>query len=395
MKKVLISGAGIAGITCAYWLKHHGFEPTLVERSPELQRGGYKIDIRGSAVDVVKQMSLYSAIFQAKTDIRGATYVDKTGKQLTTMSGDLYGSRMEGDLEIVRGDLCQILFDKLEGVECLFGDSIKTLVDGLDGVHVEFSKAGSRLFDLVVGADGLHSVVRKLAFGDESQYLHDLGVYVSVFTIPNFLHLDRWEIEYKEETQFVNVYSTQGSSVAKACFAFLGNAISNPRDREQQQKILEDQFAKSGWETSRLLQEMKHSKDFYFDMAAQIRMSSWSQGRVVLVGDAGYAPSPMSGQGTSLALIGAYVLAGELAAANGNHVVAFSHYESLLRSFVEKNQKLAQFGMELMKAPENSWFSWLIHNLLRFLPKYAINFLSNLRLKHIAKVAKSISLKKY
>ena len=388
MKKVLISGAGIAGLTVAYWLRKYGFEPTLVERYPALQKGGYKIDIRGSALQVVKQMGIYPAILEAKTDIRGATYVDSAGQQLTTMAGDLYGLRSGEDLEIVRGDLCQILFDQLDGIECLFGDSITSIRDN----YVEFNQAKPRQFDLIIGADGLHSTVRKLVFGEESQFLHHLGIYVSVFTIPNFLHLDRWEIEYKEPTQFVNVYCTKGSADAKACFAFLGNSTSFPRNREEQQKILETQFSKSGWETARLLQEMRLSRDFYFDAAAQIKIPSWSKGRVVLLGDAGYAPAPMSGLGTSVALIGAYILAGEL---SEDYAHAFDRYDALLRPFVEKNQKLARFGVEMMQPAEASFSSWLIHTLCRILPSRLIQFLSKIRLNQIAKIAKSISLKTY
>lgn len=391
MKKVLISGAGVAGLTLAYWLKQNGFSPTIVERSPSLQKGGCKIDIRGSALEVVKRMGIHSAIIQAKTEILKASYVDREGRILTTMAGDLYGSRTSDDLEIMRGDLCQILFDRLEGVECLFGHSITSLSEKADGVDVELGQALPPRFDLVIGADGLHSTVRRLTFGAESQFLSPLGVCLSVFSIPNFLHLDRSEIEYKEPAKFVNVYCTKGSPHAKACFAFLTPSHDLPRDRSAQQKLLEEQFSGLGWETPRLLQEMQHSLDFYFDEAALIKMPSWSRGRIALVGDAGYAPSPMSGQGTSVALIGAYLLAQELTEAKGAYKSAFPQYELRMREFVKKNQALAEFGRKAMQS-DSSWISYLFHVLLRILPGKIIHFLSTLRLKHIAKVANSISL---
>lgn len=391
MKKVLISGAGVAGLTLAYWLKKSGFSPTIVERSPSLQKGGYKIDIRGSALEVVKRMGIHSAIAQAKTEILKASYVDREGRVLTEMAGDTYGLRTSGDLEIMRGDLCQILFDQLEGIECLFGNSITSLSETPQGIDVEFSQTPPQSFDLVIGADGLHSTVRKFAFGNEPQFLFPLGVCLSVFSIPNFLHLDRAEIEYKEPAKFVNVYCIKGSSHAKACFAFLSANRDLPKDRSAQQEILEKEFSDLGWETSRLLQEMQHSPDFYFDEAALIKMPSWSRGRVALVGDAGYAPSPMSGQGTSVALIGAYLLAQELLNAKGAYQHAFSHYELRMREFVKKNQALAEFGRKAMQA-DSSWISYLFHILLRILPGKIIHFLSNFRLKYIAKVANSISL---
>lgn len=253
-KNILISGAGIAGLTLAYWLKRHGFVPTIVEKHPTLRTGGYKIDIRGVAMEVIKRMELHSLIFESKTEIQGATFVDSSGNHLTQMSGDLCGYRSEGDLEINRGSFCQILLKQVEGVECLFGDSITRISEGPNGVHVEFEQNESRLFDLVIGADGLHSTVRNLVFGEESQFIYDLGVYISVYSVPNFLQLDRWEIEYHEPKRFINVYSTRGDNHAKANFAFPSGSLSfDPRNTKQQQKLLEDAFASVGWEAPALL----------------------------------------------------------------------------------------------------------------------------------------------
>ena len=214
-KRVLISGAGVAGLTLAYLLKQQGFAPTLVERSPILRTGGYKIDIRGAALEVLKRMGTYSQVYEGQTAMRGATFVDSSGRNSSDVSADLCGGRVEGDMEIMRGNLCEILFQQLEDVECLFGDCITEISQAEEGVSVAFEKNAPREFDLVVGADGLHSTVRKLAFGDESQFLQELGLYISVYTIPNILHLDQWEIEYFESHKFVNVYSCGEISMQK------------------------------------------------------------------------------------------------------------------------------------------------------------------------------------
>lgn len=395
-KNILISGAGIAGLTLAYWLQRYGFTPTIVERHPTLRCGGYKIDIRGVALEVVKRMHADAAIFESRTAIQGATLVDQSGEHVTEMSGDLCGSRAEGDLEIMRGDLCQILLKQIPDVECLFNDSITHIAQSSDGVQVEFEHNQPRHFDLVVGADGLHSNVRKLVFGEESQFLRELGLYISVYTIPNFLNLDRWEIEYYEPKKFVNVYSTSGDQLAKAGFAFSSSPLQfNPRNSTQQQKFLKEAFAGVGWEVPRLLAAMDESPDFYFDTIAQVHMSQWSKERIALIGDACYAPSPLSGQGTSVAIVGAYVLAGELAAAQGDNIRAFSQYEKVLREFVDKNQKLAQMSASLMTGEEASWKTWLHKHLLRLMPKSWILFLKERGLKRITKAANALALKDY
>lgn len=395
-KKVLISGAGIAGLTLAYFLNRQGFIPMLIEKHPTLRTGGYKIDIRGVALDVVRKMDLYEAIFEKRTQMKGATFVDPNGDSLTEMNSDLYGLRSEGELEIVRGDLCEILMSKVSDVEILFGDSIRQITQNEMGVYVEFEKAEPRHFDLVVGADGLHSLVRKLVFGDESQFLHELGIYISFFTIPNFLGLDAREIEYQELRKFVNVFSTHGSPHAIAAFAFCSKSLPVcSRSIDEQKQYVENAFAKSGWEVPKLLSAMKDTPDFYFDSVAQVKMSHWSKGRVVLLGDAGYCPSPLSGQGSSLALVGAYILAGELALADGEYREAFSQYEDLMQAFVKKNQKLAIMSAKVMTGTDSSPFVWINHYLRKLIPKRAIHAIQKWSLGRISKAANSIILKDY
>lgn len=395
-KHVLISGAGISGLTLAYWLKQYGFIPTLVERHPELRTGGYKIDIRGIAIEVVRQMRIFPAIFEARTDIQGATMIESGGKHSKKMDADLCGVRIEGDLEILRGDLCEIFLQQIGDVECLFGDCITDISQNEEGVYVEFEKGESRVFDLVIGADGLHSIVRQLVFGDEPEFLEELGIYISIYTIPNFLELDRWEIEYFEPQKFINVYSSSRDLNAKVGFAFSSTSLKfNPRNKNGQQKLLQEVFSELGWEVPRLLAAMKDAPDFYFDSVAQIHLPRWSKGRVALVGDAGYAPSPLSGQGTSVAIVGSYVLAGEIAAAQGDYKLAFSEYENGLRKFVKKNQELAEMSVALMTGKETS-MTWLHHQLISLLPEsVVIEFFKKLGVKRITEAANDLKLKKY
>ncbi len=400
-KNILISGAGIAGLTLAYWLKKYGFAPTIVEKHPSLRTEGYKLDIRGSAVDVCKRMGLEQAIWEARTDIRKAQFVDDSGKIIKETTPDLCGVRSEGDLEIVRGKLCEILFNHIGDVKIIFGDSIKSIAEDENGVRVAFEKNEPQVFDLVIGADGVHSRVRKLCFdeGEASHFLRELGLYISFYSIPNFLHLDRVEIEYHSAKRFVIVYCPR-DGLAKVGFAF-----SSPqpefdlRDQNQQREFLHQAFAHAGWETPRLLSFIKETSDFYFDCMAQIHMPNWTKGRIALVGDAGYAVSPVSGQGNSVALVGAYVLAGELAQAQGDYQKAFQQYEENLRVFVEKNQKLAQMNVTLMEGKDSTFLTSIVVRLLRslanLLPGSVIEFLKNLGSKRTAKAANAITLKNY
>jgi 2-polyprenyl-6-methoxyphenol hydroxylase-like FAD-dependent oxidoreductase len=394
--RVLISGAGIAGLTVAYWLRRYGFAATIVERAPSLLTGGYKIDVRGKALQVVRRMGVHDAVVAASTDMQGALLVDGEGKVLNRMSGDEFGHRVGEDLEIVRGTLCQILNDHISDAEFIFGDSIQAISQSADSVQVAFKKNSAREFDLVIGADGLHSNVRELAFGDESRFVRDLGLYLCVYTVPNYLNLDRMEMQYSELGRVAAIWSSRGDANAKACFGFAAPVRIDLRDRAQQQRALADVYHGIGWEVPRLLELMPGAPDFYFDAAAQIRMDHWSQGRVVLVGDAGYCASPMSGQGTSLALIGAYVLAGELAAASGDYQTAFRRYETEMRPFVTVNQELGRKAANLMRSKEKkNAFGWLLEQIMRIAPGRMVEFIINRSTRRIHQAANAITLKDY
>lgn len=344
-QKILISGGGIAGTALAYWLHRRGATPTVVERAGAIRDGGYKVDVRGAALDVVERMGILEQVRKLRTDVRGGSVVNAAGRRVASMDGDTFGGRVHGDAELLRGDLNRLLHEQTrDDVEYLFGDSIAELRDTAGGVDVTFEGGDTRTFDLVIGADGVHSRTRALAFGDDC--VRDLGYYVSIFSVPNHLELDRWELTYVAPGRTALVYSTARQDEAKAMFLFASEPLSyDPRDRAEQERLLAEAYAGEGWEVPRLLEGMAAAPDFYFDSLSQVHLDRWSRGRVGLVGDAAYCASPASGQGTSLALVGAYVLAGELAA---DHETAFAAYERELRPFVARNQKLGPDNVKRM-----------------------------------------------
>jgi 2-polyprenyl-6-methoxyphenol hydroxylase-like FAD-dependent oxidoreductase len=296
----------------------------------------------------------------------------------------------------MRGTLCQILKDQIPDVEIIFGDSIKSISQSSDSVQVEFKNNPSRKFDLVIGADGLHSNVRKLVFGNEKQFSNEFGIYLCVYTVPNYLNIDRMEIQYTELGRMAQIWSTRGDKDARVCFAFTTQQPVEPRNIEVQQQMVRTIFQELQWEFPKFLELMKDAPDFYFDIAAQIQMSRWSAGRVILLGDAAYCPTPMSGQGTSLALVGAYILAGELALAKGDYKIAFNQFEQEIRPYININQELGLQSANLFKSQEKkNPLTWLIGKLLSFAPGRLIEFFINRATARIHKAANSITLKNY
>ncbi|MEV4257581.1 FAD-dependent monooxygenase [Spirillospora sp. NPDC049652] len=345
---VLISGASVGGPALAYWLTRHGFDVTVVEVSDGPRPGGQAIDVRGPALEVAARMGVLDEIRAARVRMRGMSMVDTDGTELfrseerTITGGDLDSP----DVEILRDDLSMILARAAgDAVEYLYGDSIAGLEQGADGVRVYFASGARRDFDLVVGADGLHSNTRRLVFGPEERFITHLGTYLGVWTAPNFLGLDEWQVFHQVpgSSWGGGVMSVRDNREVRV---YLGFESAEPvaydyRDTAAQRRLLAERLAGGGWELPRLLASMADAPDFHFDAMAQVHMDSWSSGRVVLLGDAGYCGSPLSGQGTSMAMVGAYVLAGELKAADGDHEKAFAAYETELRGYVAANQELA------------------------------------------------------
>ncbi len=344
MTEVLVSGASVAGTAVAYWLGRHGYSVTVVERYPGLRRGGQAIDVRGPALTVLERMLLRAAADHQRTRIRGASVVDRDGNELSqdTESTPTGGPIDSPNIELLRDDLIELLFDASQPTtEYLFDDSIAALQDDGDSVGVTFEGAAPRSFDLVIGADGLHSNVRRLIFGPEEQFIERLGTHAAIFTVPNFLDLDHWQVWHYGDSTMAGVYSARNNTEARAMLGFMDADLRiDYRDTEAQFAELEKRMADDGWVRPQLLEYMRTAPDFYFDEMSQIKMDRWSQGRVALVGDAGYCCSPLSGQGTSVALLGAYVLAGELAAAGDDYELGFANYHSEFNDYVKRNQWL-------------------------------------------------------
>ncbi|GAA3677805.1 MULTISPECIES: FAD-dependent monooxygenase [Acetobacter] len=343
-RRVLISGASIAGPALAFWLAHYGFDVTVVEHASTIRTGGYPIDIRGAAIDVVERMGLLPQVRAAHINTRLMTFVDGDGNEIGAVPVyDAVGSN-ERDVELPRGTLATLLYDasRTETVRYRFNDSIETLHDDGLGVHIRFTSGISERYDIVVGADGLHSRTRRLVFGAEDQFRRDLGCDFAIFSLQNDRGLSHGGIFHAEPGRVAGLFAVQNS---QRMFGFLTFVTDQgaPRDVRAQLNLIRTAYADMRWEVPRLLVAMAAADDLYFDSVSQIRMPHWSKGSVVLLGDAAFAPSFRSGQGTSLALVGAYVLAGELAS-HENTAAGLEAYERNLRPFVEANQALATDG---------------------------------------------------
>ncbi len=363
---VLISGAGIAGPALAFWLARHGLRATVVEQAPALRDGGYAVDFRGHVhLGLLQRMGLLDEIRRRQTNMGAMSYVHADGRVRSSLPADF----MSGDVEILRGDLGRILHEATrDDTDYRFGESITGLTQDEDSVEVRFSSGETRRFDLVIGADGLHSNVRAMAFDDQPGAVCDFGYHIAIFTIPNLLGLDRTGVFYNEPGLSAGVYAARDNSEAKASFTFAtGDLPPGRRCRAEQEAILRDRFGGMKWETQRLLDALPSAPDLYFDSVSQVRLSRWSSGRVSLLGDAGYCPSPWSGAGTGLAIVGAYVLAGELARADGDHAVAFAAYEAKMRSYVTRAQAMAEGAGDWI-APRETWKLWRRDILYRTLP---------------------------
>jgi 2-polyprenyl-6-methoxyphenol hydroxylase-like FAD-dependent oxidoreductase len=367
-KTVLISGAGIAGPALAFWLEKRGFAPTVVERAQDVRVAGHAVDFRGVSREVLRRMDLLPAIEAEATHQGDMHYVDARDRTRAVMPANF----ASGEIEIMRGDLARILYEATkERVEYRFGDAIAELAEDADGVGVTFASGETRRFDLVVGADGQHSGVRRLAFGPETAFLHHLGLYLAVARIPNLLDLDYSGKMFNAPGTILSVYPARANSEARALFFFHADALDyDYRDTEAQKRIVAERYAGQGWDVPRIVPEMLASQEFYFDSVSQVRMEKWSKGRVALLGDAAFCATPLSGMGSGMAVTGAYVLAEELARAGGDHAAGFARYEARMRPFVNKSQKLAQMATHgyVPTSPLGIRFMHLMNRLVALLP---------------------------
>src|SRR3954469_2586556 len=384
--RVLVAGASIAGPALAHWLCRRGAEVTVVERAPELRPGGQAVDARGVAKEVIRRMGLDAAVRAARTDTAGAYTVDVEGNVLETFRADDHGGDgYISEIEVLRGDLSRVLYDDTrDGVEYIFADRIAELTQDPDGVDVTFAGGDRRRFDLVIGAEGLHSALRGMVFGPREQFVRHLGLVLAFYSVPNEFGLDRWLIDYQDAGRSAGLRPIHDATQAIAVFSFPSPAFDiDYRDVESQKRLVREQMAGSGWLTPRILAHIDDTPDFYLDQVAQVVMERWHIGRVGLLGDAAFSASPMSGAGTGLALVGAYMLAGELAAADWDPKAGFAGYEERMRSFVEANQEIGRLNAQTRDVPgpdaaplpdfTSEWFTELIERAVTGpeLPDYA------------------------
>ncbi|MEJ3653759.1 FAD-dependent monooxygenase [Actinomycetes bacterium KLBMP 9759] len=353
--KVLVAGASIAGPALAHWLHRRGAEVTVVERAAGLRPGGQAVDARGVTKEVIRRMGLEAEVRAARTDTAGAYTVDADGNVVETFRAqDNGGDGYIADIEILRGDLSQVLYDDTrDGVEYVFGDRIAGLTQDADGVDVTFASGNRRRFDLVIGADGLHSALREMVFGPRERFIRHLGLVLAFYSVPNEFDVDRWMIDYQEAGRSAGLRPIGDPDRAMAMLSFPAADFDvDHRDIEAQKRLLRERMAGFGWLTPRILAHVDDTPDFYLDQVAQVVMDRWSSGRVGLLGDAASCSSPMSGGGTGIALVGAYLLAGELAAAGWDPEVGFAAYEARMRPFVEANQEIGRMHVDqLLQVP--------------------------------------------
>jgi 2-polyprenyl-6-methoxyphenol hydroxylase-like FAD-dependent oxidoreductase len=345
---VLISGASITGPTLAFWLHQYGFKPTIVEIGQSLRPGGHAVDIRGVAQEVVERMGILDQIRARNVDERGFAGVDKDNKITYTMSVDAFdGKGIVADVEIMRGDLSEILYDATAPyTEYIFGDRITALHQDADGVQVTFASGLVKRFDLVIGADGVHSGVRALAFGADADYVRNLGAYTAYFTVPDPGDLENWFYMYNAPGGLVAAIRPERGGAAKAMFSFRTDKLDyDRRDIDSQKRLLANTFGNAGWRSQDLLKAMWEAPDFYFDGICVVNCPKWSKGRVAIVGDAAYCGSPLTGLSTATSIVGAYVLAGELAASPSDHEAAFARYQEEMTPYVKQCKELPPGGV--------------------------------------------------
>lgn len=344
---VLVSGAGIAGPTLAYWLLRRGFAPTLIERAPRFREGGYLIDFWGVGFDVAERMGIIPTLRKAGYMIERIAFVTDEGRQRSTLGHNVL-KRALGDrfLSIQRGDLATAIYGTIEhDVEAIFGDSIAGIRQLAEGVEVTFELRSPSVFDIVIGADGLHSIVRKTLFGSCEKFERYLGYYAASFLTSGYPKRDEHAyLNYAAPGRQISRYALREDRTGFLFVFESPNEIAGlGRDPAAQKDILRHTFSREPWvEWPEIQKHMDACRDLYFDAVSQISLPCWSRGRTALVGDAAYCPSFLAGEGAAFAMAGAYILAAELERAGGDYAQAFAAYERRFRPFIERKQKSAR-----------------------------------------------------
>lgn len=339
MRRVLISGAGVAGPVLAYWLRRYGFAPTLVERTSVVRHGlgGHSVELVGPALAVVYRMGLGPAVREGRMSQRPVTLNRDDGPPAQLQLPPAATQQVE----LLRADLVKLLYEATRSeVEYLFNDSITGLRDDGRGVDVLFERSAPRRVDLVIGADGLHSVVRRLVFGPIEQFRHWLGGYLGVYSVPELPETWDRTLVRMDVGRIATAYGDHRSQQTQAVFVFRmpEEVRIDHRDRERQKLVLLGRFRDQSWPVPYLLEHLGEASDFYFESISQITLDSWYRGRIGLVGDAGYSPGPGVGAGTSLAVAAAYVLAGELAKARPDPIAGLYNYQEQIRRAVDQSR---------------------------------------------------------
>ncbi len=372
--RVLISGAGIAGPALAYWLAHYGIEPTIVETAPGLRTGGYIIDFWGAGYDIAGRMGLLPEITRRGYKVQQVRVVDRNGKRISGFPVDAF-TRVTGGryISLARSDLAAAIFAQLEGkVETIFGDSVTGIEQSEKGVRVTFEHGAARDFDLLVGADGLHSRVRELAFGPQHQFEDYLGYKVAAFEVEGYKPRDELVyVLYTEVGQQVGRF-TKRDDRTMFLFTFADPSPDGGEtgNLEAQKALLRKRFGSSGWECPQILAALEACDDLYFDRISQVRMDPqqglWTRGRVTLIGDAAFCVSLLAGQGSALAMIAAYILAGELHRSGGDYASAFARYQDLFGPFVLMKQNAA-LRLAGTFAPKSAFSMFLRNQIMKLL----------------------------
>jgi 2-polyprenyl-6-methoxyphenol hydroxylase-like FAD-dependent oxidoreductase len=392
-RSILISGASIAGPTLASWLAASGWDVTVVERFDHVREQGQNIDVRGVGRQVLRRMGLEDAVRAAHTGETGMDFVDERGRIVAAFAGgtdDTAGGTAE--LEILRGQFAKILYENsAAGAEYVFGDQITTLDDDGSGVDVEFLHGPARRFDAVVLAEGLRSRTRSLILPEAP--IRDLGLYIAYFTVPRTAtDTDRWRTLACGQGRVLSL-RPDNVGTTQAGLSFVSDVRGLDRlGHDDVVAILRATYADVGWEGPRVLDALDNDS-LYFEDIGQAKLPAWSSGRVALLGDAAYCASPISGMGTTLALAGAYILAGELTG-HDDPRTAFTRYERLLRPLVVKAQQLAP-GAPRILHPRGRREVALLRTVLRAADSSPARRLSGLTGKFMSPPAEALTLPDY
>jgi 2-polyprenyl-6-methoxyphenol hydroxylase-like FAD-dependent oxidoreductase len=367
--RILISGAGIAGPTLAYWLVRYGHEPVIVEEASHPRTGGYIVDFWGAGLEVASRMDLLPAIQECAYRVREIRAVDAAGHTVASCPASALTAATGNFVSLPRGHLAGLLQQSLPaGVKIIFGDTIDRIWQSERTVLVAFEHQPEQVFDLLVGADGLHSRTRELVFGPESQFERYLGMKVAAFELEG----------YRPRDELVYVTFTEvGQQVARFAmrddrtmflFTFADQDPFTPPDLDEQKEILRRRYRGRGWECPDILEGLDRVSDLYFDRVSQIDMGAgeeaWSNHRTTLVGDAAWCISLLGGQGSALAMAGSYILAGELRRTPGDPQSAIRRYQQRFQSFVAHKQRAARRFSSAF-APRSAWSLFLRNRVLQ------------------------------